>query len=492
MNNSTTSDLLNWIDAWQSSTVLVIGDAILDSYLNGRAERLCRDAPAPVVAVHQRQDIPGGAANTATNVASLGGKASLLSVIGSDREGERLRFVLEQRGVATVDLLTHRSRETLVKQRVVADSQILVRLDQGSTEAISPELEQQLIDRLMKRFPDSDAVIVSDYSYGILTPRVIETLTDLQARHPRTLVVDARHLKPYRAVGATAVKPNYDETIQLLGLPKQINGRVDQIAPHGQTLLNLTGARIVAVTLDTEGALIFESQTVTHTPARPAPSNQTSGAGDTFISAFTLALTAGTSTSTAAAIAATATGVVVQQSGTTACHVQALRQSLMRNHIPDKLVTDQSDLATLIQQYQTADYRIIFTNGCFDILHPGHVAYLTQAKVLGDVLIVGVNTDESVRRLKGESRPVNPLADRLAVLSALSCVDHVVPFSELTPHNLIRIICPHVYVKGGDYTRDTLPETDLIEELGGIVTILPYVDNRSTTQLIHQIRALHL
>ncbi len=494
MNNSTGSDLdlLTWVDAWQSLTVLVIGDAILDSYLNGSAERLCRDAPAPVVAIHQRHDVPGGAANTAANVASLGGKASLLSVIGSDREGERLRFALEQRGVSTVDLLTHKSRETLAKQRVVADSQILVRLDQGSTEAVSSELEQQLIERLMERFPRSNAVIISDYGYGILTPRFIETLTTLQTRHPRTLVIDARQLMDYRAVGATAVKPNYDETIQLLGLSKQLDKRADQIAPYGQTLLTLTGAAIAAITLDTEGALVFEAETMTRTYARPVPSNQTSGAGDTFMSALTLALTAGASTSTAAAIAAAATGVVVQQPGTTTCNVQALRQALMRDHIPDKLIIDQSDLATLIQQYRTADSQIVFTNGCFDILHPGHVAYLTQARALGNVLIVGVNTDESVRRLKGESRPVNPLADRLAVLSALNCVDHVVPFSELTPHHLIRIICPHIYVKGGDYTRDTLPEADLIEELGGVVKILPYVDNRSTTRLIHQIRALQL
>jgi D-beta-D-heptose 7-phosphate kinase / D-beta-D-heptose 1-phosphate adenosyltransferase len=274
------SDLLAWIDAWQSLTVLVIGDAILDSYLNGSTERLCRDAPAPVVAIHQRQDVPGGAANTAANVASLDGKVSLLSVIGSDREGERLRFALEQRGVSTVDLLTHKDRETLAKQRVVAGAQILVRLDQGSTEPISPELEQQLINRLTERFPSTDAVIVSDYGYGILTSRLIETLAELQLRYPRTLVVDARQLMNYRKVGATAVKPNYDEAIQLLGLPKQHHERAEQVASHGQVLLTLTGATIAAVTLDTEGAILFEAETTVRTYARPAPSNQTNCGGD--------------------------------------------------------------------------------------------------------------------------------------------------------------------------------------------------------------------
>jgi D-beta-D-heptose 7-phosphate kinase / D-beta-D-heptose 1-phosphate adenosyltransferase len=155
-----------------------------------------------------------------------------------------------------------------------------------------------------------------------------------------------------------------------------------------------------------------------------------------------------------------------------------------------KLILDQSDLASFVQRYRDSGRRIVFTNGCFDILHPGHVTYLTQAKALGDVLIIGVNTDESVRQLKGEGRPVNPLSDRLIVLSALSCVDHVVPFAEATPKNLIRIVCPDIYVKGGDYTRETLPETEAVEELGGVVRILPYVDNRSTTRLIHQIRTL--
>ncbi|MBD3881488.1 D-glycero-beta-D-manno-heptose 1-phosphate adenylyltransferase [Phormidium tenue FACHB-886] len=485
------SDLLYWIDAWKSLNILVIGDAILDSYLSGSADRLCREAPAPVVAISQRQDVPGGAANTAANVASLGGKPSLFSVIGADPEGDRLRFGLEQRGVSTAPMLASSSRETLAKQRVVAGSQVLVRLDQGSTSAIAPDLEQQLIDRLTAQYRLCDGVIISDYDYGILTPRLIQTLAALQAQHPRPLVIDSRHLERYQTVGATAVKPNYDETTQLLGLPKQLHERADQIAPHGAALLNLTGAAIVAVTLDTEGAIVFESeQPPFRTYAQPAPSNQTSGAGDTFISALTLALAAGASATVAASLAASATAIVVKQAGTTTCNQEELRQALIRDS-SDKLIIDQSDLATSIQQYRTAGYRIVFTNGCFDILHPGHVAYLTQAKTLGDVLIVGVNTDASVQRLKGEGRPVNPLSDRLTLLSALSCVDHVVPFAELTPHNLIRIICPNIYVKGGDYTRETLPETELVEELGGIVKILPYVDNRSTTRLIHQIRALH-
>jgi D-beta-D-heptose 7-phosphate kinase / D-beta-D-heptose 1-phosphate adenosyltransferase len=485
------SDLLTLIDSWKSLTVLVIGDAMLDCYLTGSADRLCREAPVPVVAVQQQHDIPGGAANTAVNLSQLGGRVRLLSVIGADGEGDRLRSALEQRGLSTADLVIAPDRRTLAKQRVLSGSQVLVRLDQGSTEPIAPSLEHALIEQLMAQFPRCDAVVVSDYGYGVLTPRLIQALAELQTHCPRTLVIDSRHLEHYRLLGATAGKPNYEEAVQLLGLPKQPTDRAEQIVPHRDRLLELTGATVVAVTLDVEGAIVFEAnQPPLRVGARPMPQNQTSGAGDTFISAFTLAIAAGASTSTATSLASSATAIVVQQPGTTACKAEELAQSVIDASSRSKLILDQSDLASFVQRYRDSGRRIVFTNGCFDILHPGHVTYLTQAKALGDVLIIGVNTDESVRQLKGEGRPVNPLSDRLIVLSALSCVDHVVPFAEATPKNLIRIVCPDIYVKGGDYTRETLPETEAVEELGGVVRILPYVDNRSTTRLIHQIRTL--
>lgn len=484
-------DLLHLIDHWTSLTVLVIGDAMLDGYLTGHTDRLCREAPAPVVSINQRQDVPGGAANTAANVASLGARTLLLSVIGTDAEGDRLQVALEERGICTTHVFRSSQRATLAKQRILAGSQILVRLDQGSTTSIEADLEQQIIDRLVALYPTCDAVIVSDYCYGVITPRLIQTLATLQATHPRTLVIDSRRLEAYQRVRATAVKPNYDETIQLLKLPKQDRDRASQIMPYGQQLLRLTGAAIVTVTLDVEGAIGFEAeQTPQRTYARPAPQNQTSGAGDTFVSALTLALATDASTTTALSLASTATAIVVKQTGTTSCRAEELGQALIDGSHHSKLILDQSDLARYVQQYRAANRRIVFTNGCFDILHPGHVTYLMQAKAMGDILIVGVNSDESVKQLKGENRPINPLSDRLTVLSALSCVDHVVPFADLTPHALIRIVCPHIYVKGGDYTRNTLPEADLVEELGGTIAIVPYVDNRSTTRLIHQIRAL--
>lgn len=317
------------LDMWKNLTVLVIGEVMLDCYLDGSADRLCQEAPVPVVAVSERRDFPGGAANTAANVRSLGGDVRLLSVIGEDVEGDRLQQSLHRYGVSTAGLIRSAERMTLAKQRVIANHQLLVRFDQGSTTAIAPHLEQQLIDALIDQFPQCNAVIVSDYGYGILTPRIIQTLATLQLHTARTIVVDSKQLCAYRYVGVTAVKPNYLEALKLLGLPKQLHDRSEQLLPYGDRLLDLTGAAIVAVTMDSEGAIVFaHGQLPYSVSAQPMPQQYTSGAGDTFISALTLALAADASTHTAAFLAAKATAVVVQQPGTTVCTATALRQLL--------------------------------------------------------------------------------------------------------------------------------------------------------------------
>lgn len=473
---------LQYLDTWTKLTVLVVGDAMLDRYLRGTSERLCQEAPVPVVDIAQHQSVPGGAANTAANVCSLGGTAVLLSVVGGDREGDELRQILQQRGIRTEHLLTSPSRTTLVKQRIFCTSQLLARLDWGSTEAISKQ-EQEVCDRLGQLFPVCDAVIVSDYGYGIITPRVRQALAQLQASEPRVVVVDSKNLEAYRDSGVTAVKPNYEQAIQLLKLPK-LKGteRIEQITAHREQLLALTGAKLVAVTLDADGAVVFERSSPPYrTQATPVSNLQATGAGDTYVSALTLALTAGASLQSAASLAAAATGIVVSQAGTTTCDRAQLRQRLLGKAIAP------SDLEALMHQHRCSGDRLVFTNGCFDIIHSGHVTYLKQAKALGDRLIVGVNADESVKKLKGPSRPVNPLPDRLAVLAALESVDYVIPFSEPTPIELIKIVRPDIYVKGGDYTPQTLPEAPVVEELGGIVKILPFVKDRSTTSIINRI-----
>jgi D-beta-D-heptose 7-phosphate kinase/D-beta-D-heptose 1-phosphate adenosyltransferase len=479
-------DLVRLADRFAGLRAVVIGEAMLDRYLSGPGDRLCREAPVPIVTVQHRVDAPGGAANTAVNVGALGARVRLLSVVGQDAEADALRLTLAQAGVGTSGILGEAGRQTLAKQRVVAGSQLVVRFDQGSTDRIGTVTERELLDRLETEAREADAIIVSDYAYGILTPRVLALLAELQARAPRVLVVDSKVLTAYRGAGVTAIKPNYGEAARLL----RINGsrhedRAELIERRGERLLAVTGARIAAVTLDTDGAVFVERDRPPYrTYARPADHARAAGAGDTFVAALALALAAGADTPAAAELASAAAAVVVAKDGTAACVAAELRAHVKG----DAKITDVATLAVHRERLRRESRRVVLTNGCFDILHRGHVSYLSAAKALGDVLVVGLNTDASVRRLKGAERPVNSLDDRASVLAALSSVDYVVAFGEDTPVELVRALRPDIFVKGGDYTTDMLPEAATVEAVGGTVRILPYVEERSTSRLIERIR----
>ena len=468
--------------------VLVIGEAMLDCYLHGTSGRIAREAPVPIVAVERRTDVPGGAANAAVNAAALGARASFLSVIGGDAEGAALRAALAERGVDADHVLVDRERRTLAKHRVIAGSQMLVRYDAGTTSHVSRAFEARLIERLEALFAGYDAIVISDYAYGILTPRVIAALGACQARSPRVIVADSKRLTAYRDVGITAAKPNYEEALRLLG-PRAARGALERaslMARYGTRLLGLTGARIAAVTLDTEGALFFtRGRDPYRTYAQPVEHSRAAGAGDTFASALALALAAGGDVAASAEMASAAAAVVVGKDGTAACTLPELRAALSG---ADKFAPDMPTLLARLDAARRAGRRVVLTNGCFDILHSGHITYLNAAKTLGEVLVVGLNTDEGVRRLKGPGRPINSLEERAHVLAGLSSVDHIVAFDEDTAAELARAVRPHVFVKGGDYTLERLPEAAVVHALGGEVRILPYVRDRSTTSLIARVR----
>ena len=482
--------LPHFVAAFAGVRVLVIGEAMLDSYLEGPTGRLCREAPVPIVAVQARRDAPGGAANTAVNARALGATVHLLGVAGGDADGARLRACLGSRDVEPDprNLIMDHDRLTLSKNRVVAAGQLLVRFDQGTTGPVGPSTEGRLVDRLAELWPEVDAVIVSDYGYGIMTPRVIATLARLQSEAPRVVVVDSKDLAAYCAVAPTAVKPNYGEAADLLGwdrLDISGPGRADRIAAASERILALTGAKVAAVTLDTDGALVVERDRAPYrTYARAEHHSRAAGAGDTFLATLALALAAGADTPAAAELASAAAAVVVEQDGTVACSTGEL---LARVAPGTKPAGDLVALAARLDRERRRGARVVFTNGCFDILHRGHVTYLSAAKALGNILVVGVNSDAGIRRLKGPDRPINTLEDRVEVLAALSCVDHLVPFDDDTPERLIEALRPDVFVKGGDYTRDRLPEASLVERLGGEVRILPFVADRSTTRIIERI-----
>jgi D-beta-D-heptose 7-phosphate kinase/D-beta-D-heptose 1-phosphate adenosyltransferase len=469
--------------------VLVLGDAMLDVYLNGSTSRLCREAPVPIVALDGGKQVPGGAANTAANVAGLGAQVRLLSVLGDDVEGRQLQEAMRQHAVSPDESLVVTGRGTLTKTRVVAGSQMLLRLDQGSTGQLSLEDCEAMAARLEEAYAWADAVIVSDYGYGVVSPLLLEKLAGLRQEQPKPLVVDAKDLTRYRALQPSAIKPNYEEVVRLLGLSPSESGlaRREAVAGWGERVLELTGAQVAAVTLDRDGALIFErGRPAYRTYATPVNDSRAAGAGDTFVSALALAFAAGADTPAAAEIASAAANVVVRRDGTSVCSAGELQEALSGG---EKLAGDAHRLAQRLQDLRRRGKRIVFTNGCFDIIHRGHITYLNAAKALGDVLVVGVNSDESVAKLKGPERPINCLEDRLQILAALSCIDFLIPFYEDTPVALIEEIRPDVFVKGGDYTLETLPEASLVQSLGGRVEILPYVEDRSTTNIIGRIRA---
>lgn len=482
-------DLARIADALPERRVTVIGDALLDVYLQGRVERLCREAPVPLVQIDATHDVPGGAANTAANLAALGARVAFVSVVGEDRDGARLRQSLRGRGVDDALLIVDSARRTPAKHRVVADAQMVARFDTGTRRALPSEVERALLDRTVAACADADVIVLSDYGYGLFTASVLEALAGFGRRHTAPVVVDSRRLTRFAVVAPAVVKPSYSQALALLDRAGDGpgGGRAERIAAQSERLLARTGARIAAVTLDTDGAIILEHGRAPYrTYARPAQAQRSTGSGDTYLAALALALASGAETPEAAEIAAAAAAVVVGKDGTAVCSTAELRALFAGG---EKRLPDAGALEQRVEAERGAGRRIVFTNGCFDILHRGHVTLLNRAKGLGDVLIVGVNSDASVARLKGRSRPINALEDRLKVLAALSYVDYVVPFDDDSPRGLIRAARPDIYVKGGDYTRDTLPEAALVERLGGAVCILPYVEDRSTSGIIERIRS---
>ncbi|HEX2089452.1 MAG TPA: D-glycero-beta-D-manno-heptose 1-phosphate adenylyltransferase [Actinomycetota bacterium] len=477
------------IDSFADIRALVVGEAILDSYLSGPGRGLSREAPVPIVDVSDRTDAPGGAANTAANVRAVGARVTFLSVIGDDPDAMRLKRELQARGIPTDDLVVETGRRTLAKHRLVASGQMIARFDQGTTDPLSSATEVSFAKRLADLWSRADVVIVSDYRYGVMSPGVRRALAELREGDDRPLVVDARELRSYASTRPTAVKPNYEEAVALLELPavEGTRARIEQIHGCGDRLVDLTGARIAAVTLGADGAVVFERGRAPYrTFTRPTQNSRATGAGDTFVGVLGLSLASGAETEEAADLASAASAVVVGKEVTSVCTAPELKRYVAAE---SKYISGAIGLRQLAQSLHQERKRIVFTNGCFDILHRGHIAHLAQAKTLGDVLVVGLNTDDSVRRLKGHGRPINTLEDRVEILSALDSVDHIVPFNSDTPIDLIAALRPHLYVKGGDYSKESLPETPMVERLAGEVVILPLISDSSTSGIVERIRA---
>lgn len=467
--------------------VLVIGDAILDVYMTGVTDKVCREAPVPVINLQEQKSFCGGAANTALNLAALGARPYFMTVTGNDQSGHEISKILQNNGVDTSHILFDRSRKTVVKRRISSSYNILVRVDEGSADPISDTCRQFMLDLLERFSGEVDAVIVSDYEYGVVTAEFIDGLSKLGLKAGVPLIVDAKDLRRYRDLNPAFVKPNYDECVKILDIPKRPRlERVGQIIGQGKKLLEITGAECVASTMDMDGTILFEKGKKPYRiSSEPKNQKETIGAGDTFISTAALAFCTGATPRTAVELASAAATVVLRKEGTGTCSTEELKSYFNGDQ---KFITSLDELAGKVEELKRINKKVVFTNGCFDILHRGHVTFLNQAKALGDILIVGLNTDESIRKVKGYGRPINALEDRVAVLSALHCVSYLVAFGEDSPVGILRALKPDLFVKGETYTVDSLPEGELVESLGGEVRIIPFVTGLSTTKLIERIR----
>lgn len=482
---------------WRGRRVVVLGDALLDCWLAGSAQRLCREAPVPVVGLDERQYACGGAANTAANLAGLGAHPILLTAVGDDRAGELLRARAGAAGVE-VRAVPVPGRRTLVKSRVVADEQVAVRYDEGDSDAVPGWVGHKLCASMASLLAEPapaavdtssvrpvDAVVIGDYGAGLLGAELEQWLAARRDSLP-LLVVDSHTPRRWAGLRPDLVTPSHAEARQAVPGPDDVD-RPAWATRNGAALRRSLGAGTVAVTLDVDGAVVLAGdETPYRTYAQPAPARRASGAGDSYVAAFTLALLAGAPPQLAAEVAQLAATAVTRLPGTAVCDLAGLGAAA---EAAGQRVVIADGLARAVAEHRRQGRRIVFTNGCFDVLHRGHVGYLNQAKRLGDVLVVAVNSDRSVRRLKGADRPVNPEADRVAVLAALSCVDHVVLFDADSPVALLEAVRPDVYVKGGDYRPELIPEASLVRRLGGEVRVLDYLYDRSTSKIIERIRA---
>ncbi|HCI81871.1 MAG TPA: D-glycero-beta-D-manno-heptose 1-phosphate adenylyltransferase, partial [Ktedonobacter sp.] len=498
------STAIELVQRFREVRVLVIGDAMLDTYLEGNAARLCSEGPVPVIHRTEEHRFPGGAANTATNLRALDADVCFLGLVGNDTAAMQLRTALRERDIADDWLIEDETITTLHKLRILADGQYVVRFDEGGDDIPSTTSVHKLLDALEAQYAHCDVVVISDYRYGVLCDAVIERLHNLHTANPKPLLIDSKALHRFHDIEATVVTPNLLEAQLLtnITLPETNTITSKHVLPIAQRLLTMLKTQHVAVTLGAQGVFLLDrSGKMTHLPAYPVAHANDVGAGDSFASAMALALASGGNIVEAAQIGIDAAGIAVTRLRTSAVQYQELLQRVSLREFasqnaakhPETRQETWMQLASHLAVERMTGRSVVFTNGVFDILHAGHVQFLRQAKALGGndgVLVVGINSDASVRRMKGAGRPINNERDRMALVAALDAVDFVVLFDEDTPTELIRALRPSLHVKGGDYAGESLPEAEAVREGGGQVVILPLAGAMSTSAVIERIASL--
>jgi len=480
-------DLAALVGKLEGKRIICLGDVMLDRYVYGSVDRISPEAPIPVIAVKRQSAMPGGVGNVARNVAALGGEAILIGVAGNDDAGKELKRLIAEEARMIADLVYDKDRPTTVKTRFMAGGHHLLRADEGegATE-IDEAVEDQVLRIYESELEDADAVILSDYAKGVLTQRVLAEAIKLGRAAGKPVVVDPKSRNFRRYAGASFLTPNAREVAEATG----IACLDDEMAATGGAMAREDAeAGAVLVTRSEQGMTLVDSEGAQHFRARALEVFDVSGAGDTVIAALTLALTAGATNGQAVALANAAAGVVVGKVGTAVIHPDELANALHSEELgtAEAKIRELPQLLERLERWRSQGFKVGFTNGCFDLIHPGHISLLAQSKAQCDRLIVGLNSDSSVKGLKGEGRPVQSEMARAIVLASLADVDAVILFDEETPLELIETVKPDVLIKGKDYTVDKVVGHEVVAGYGGRVFLAELKDGFSTTRTIEKL-----
>jgi len=478
------SNLAGLLEALPSAKVLVVGDLMLDRFVDGEVERISPEAPVPVMRVRAETDMLGGAGNVARNLAALGATTHFVAVVGNDRTGKAVTALAGALPGLRADLIVDRNRETTIKTRYVVGRQQVLRADRESGHPVVGDVEAELVRRVKRGLKTSDVVLLSDYGKGTLTPQTVGAIIAAARKAKRPVLVDPKGDDYGRYRGARLITPNRKELAQASRMP---TGDEAGIVGAARRLASGCGIEAVLATRGADGmTLIDGKKKPQHLPAEAKEVFDVSGAGDTVIAAIAAALASGAKLVEAARLANVAAGIVVSKAGTAVADRDEIAAALLRQelHAGEQKVVSLDETLEAVTGWRAQGLKIGFTNGCFDLLHPGHVSLLAQARAACDRLIVGLNDDASVRRLKGKDRPIQNEAARSTVLGSLATVDLVTLFAEDTPERLIKAIRPDLLIKGADYTLDKVVGAKIVKSYGGKVLLARLKPGHSTSATI--------
>ena len=466
--------------------IAVVGDLMIDHYLWGSCNRISPEAPVQVVSVEKESSVLGGAGNVITNLLSLGSDVSIFSVVGDDENGKEMKRLLSEASVKSINIFNEIGRRTTKKSRIISSNQQVIRYDDETTENILLSSQFHLLEALKKELFSYDLIILSDYGKGVLTPNLTKDIISLAKDFNKPILVDPKGVDYSKYRGATLLTPNKQEASIATNISIVDQNSLTIAVKNLKDELQLDYS---IVTLSEDGiALLDDEMELIPTVAREV--FDVTGAGDTVIASLGVALSSGFSIKEACEFANKAAALVVAKVGSatvTLNEVEEYEHSLNQGQSESK-IKDFEQIGRIVKRLRAQGRKIIFTNGCFDILHRGHATYLQKAKELGDILILGLNSDESIKRLKGEDRPINNLEDRAFLIGALESIDFVVPFTEDTPYELIKLIEPNILVKGADYEGKKVVGSDIADE----VQLIEFVAGKSTTNLIEKINKKRL